>query len=395
MKTYCKKVDPSDVSTIEPFIYDALYSKLGRKDYSDFVSRYCDMRPKEIRKKKHEGIAHYPELEKAVRNIALDISLRIRQRSLDLEPIRFSVRTDGLSKKTRIIGIESVIQQIIEHVAVGCMTDLWKAKYEYHQYASIKGKGQLKGARAIQRWTEEGKTKYFVKLDVRKCFQSLSRETAMRWLERDIGKNGQMLWLVDSLLTMHGEGLVIGSLLSQFLCNYFMSYAYRYVMSLSKERRGKRINMVSCALFYMDDILLCSNDRRNLVMAVRKLIAYMKKSFGLDIKPEWHVKRHVDCGIDMMGYVIKYNGKLRIRPRVFIRARRAFVRSAEGDNSIKIQTRVASYYGFFKAARIMKLRTVHFIPKTGKRRTVNVRAMQKKSAILTGAEARREMECAA
>lgn len=395
MKTYCKRVDPSDVPTIEPFIYDALYSKLGRKDYSDFVSRYCNMAAKEIRKKKHAGIAHYPELDLAVQNIARDIALRIKQRSLDLEPIRFSERTDGLSKKTRIIGIESVMQQLMEHVAVGCMGELWTAKYEYHQYASIKGKGQLKGARTIQKWTNEGKTKYFVKLDVRKCFQSLNRETAMRWLRRDIRKNEKLLWFVDALLKMHVNGLVIGSLLSQFLCNYFMSYAYRFVMSLFKERRGRKINLVTCALFYMDDILLCGNDRRNLVMAVRKLIAFMQRSFRLEIKTDWHVKRHKDCGIDMMGYVVKHNGKIRIRPRVFIRARRAFVRSAEGDNSIKIQTRVSSYYGFFKAARIKKIKTIHIVPKTGKRRTVNIRAIQKKSAIMTSAEARRDLTCAA
>ena len=394
MKTYCKDVDPSDVKTIEPFVYDALTDKLKRKDYSTFAARYCELDAREIRKQARMGNRAHPEIVKAVHLVTLDISSRIRARELALDPVRYSRRTDGLSKKTRIIGVESVMQQLMEHVAVGCMKDLWQAKYEYHQYASIKDKGQLKGAKQIQKWTKSGKTKYFVKLDVRKCFQSLKRETCMRWLERDIGKNKLMLWFVNELLLMHGDGMIIGSLLSQFLCNYFMSYAYRYVMGLFKERRVKRMNLCTAALFYMDDILLCGKDRRNLVMAVRKLIRYMKANFGLELKENWNVRNHEHCGIDMMGYVVTAKGKIKIRPRVFIRARRAFLRSAAGDNRMKIQNRVSAYYGFFKAAGIRTLRKPR---ETGKEKcaAVSIRAIQKKASILTAQEARRELLCAA
>ena len=394
MKTYCKDVDPSDVKTIEPFVYDALTDKLKRKDYSTFAARYCELDAREIRKQARMGNRAHPEIVKAVHLVTLDISSRIRARELALDPVRYSRRTDGLSKKTRIIGVESVMHQLMEHVAVGCMKELWQAKYEYHQYASIKGKGQLCGAKAIQKWTKAGKTRYFVKLDVRKCFASLNRGTAMKWLQRDIGKNGLLLWYVDSLLLMHGDGLIIGSLLSQFLCNYFMSYGYRYVMSLCKERRGKRINFCSCALFYMDDIMLAGKDRRNLVMAVRKLAKYMKANFGLEIKENWNVRDHDHCGIDMMGFVITAKGKIKIRPRVFIRARRAFFRSAAGDDRQKIQYRVSAYYGFFKAAGIRTLRR----PKEngqGKRAAISIRAIQTKASILISQEARRDLLCAA
>ena len=394
MKTYCKGVDPSDVKTIEPFVYEALTDKLKRKDYSCFAARYCDLDAREIRKQARMGNRAHPKILKAVRLICLDISARIRSRDLQLDPIRYSTRTDGLSKKTRIIGVESVMQQLMEHVAVGCMKDLWQAKYEYHQYASIKGKGQLKGAKQIQKWTKSGKTKYFVKLDVRKCFASFKREMAMRWLSRDIGKNTLMLWFVNELLLMHGDGMVIGSLLSQFLCNYFMSYGYRYVMCLFKERRGKRVNLCSCALFYMDDIMLGGKDRRNLVMAVRKLIKYLKANFGIDVKENWNVRDHEHCGIDMMGYVVTAKGRIKIRRRVFIRARRAYFRSAAGDDRQKIQYRVSAYYGFFKAANIHQLRKQK---EQGQEKcaVVSVRVIQKKASTLIAQEARRELSCAA
>lgn len=391
MKTYFKHADPTDLQTIERFSYEAMSGKLMRKDYSEFVAGYCSISAKEIRKRARAGITWYPEMEQALHWIAMDISARIRARRLDLPPVRYSERHDGMCRKVRKIGLMSVMQQLMEHVAVGCMEELWAAKYEHHQYASIRGRGQLKGARQILSWTKRGKTKYFVKLDIRKCFQSIKRETAMRWLGRDIGKNALLLWFVDELLKMHGDGLIIGSLLSQFLCNYFMSYAYRYVMGLHKERRGKSVKLVSCALFYMDDILLTGPDRRNLVMAVRKLIRYMRDGFGLTIKATWNVRRHADAPIDMMGYVITAKGRLKIRRRVFLRARRCFRKVWRGDRTRLTLYRIGAYFGYFKAARIRRLRPA--------RRTdpacINILSTQQLAGTILGAQTRRDLRCAA
>ena len=391
MKTYCKHADPTDPQTIERYAYEAMTGKLKRKDYSEFVAGYCPLSDKEIRKRARAAVTWYPELEQALHWIALDIAGRIRARRLDLPPVRYSERHDGMCRKVRKIGLMSVMQQLMEHVAVGCMEELWATKYEYHQYASIRGRGQLKGARRIVKWTRSGKTAYFVKLDVRKCFQSITRETAMRWLRWDIGKNVLLLWFVDELLKMHGDGLIIGSLLSQYLCNYFMSYAYRYVMGLHKERRGKSFRLCYCALFYMDDILLGGVDRRNLVMAVRKLIRYMRDSFGLTIKDTWHVRRHEDAPIDMMGYTITAKGRLKIRRRVFLRARRAFRRAWSGDRTRLTMYRVGAYYGYFKAAKIHRLRPA--------RRTdpacIGIESTQRQAGIIIGTAMRRDLSCAA
>lgn len=391
MKTYCKRADPTDLQTIERYAYEAITGKLQRKDYSEFVAGYCSLSAKEIRKRARAAVSWYPELEQALHWIALEIAGRIRARRLDLPPVRYSERHDGMCRKVRKIGLMSVMQQLMEHVAVGCMEELWAAKYEYHQYASIRGRGQLKGARRILKWTRSGKTAYFVKLDVRKCFQSITRETAMRWLRRDIGKNTLLLWFTDELLKMHGDGLIIGSLLSQFLCNYYMSYAYRFVMGLHKTRRGKSVRLCSCALFYMDDILLGGADRRNLVMAVRRLIRYMLDSFGLTIKDTWHVRRHEDAPIDMMGYTITAKGRLKIRRRVFLRARRAFRRAWSGNHTRLTLYRVGAYFGYFKAARVRHLRPA--------RRTdpacINIYGTLQIAGTILGALLRRDLRCAA
>ena len=129
-------------------------------------------------------------------------------------------------------------------------------------------------------------------------------------------------------------------------------------------------------------------------MAARKLIRYLKAAFHLEVKPGWNIRRHSDCGIDMMGYVITAKGKIRIRPRVFIRARRAYMRAAAGDLRPKITRRVSAYYGFFKAAGIRRLRR----PRPAKGAAdqfVSVHAMQFMASMLTSKEDKEVLLCAA
>ena len=82
MKTYCKNVDPSDIKTIEKHVFDALSSKLKRKDYSEFAAGYCGLSGKEIRAQARAWIKWYPELESAVRRISLHLREDPRQGSL-------------------------------------------------------------------------------------------------------------------------------------------------------------------------------------------------------------------------------------------------------------------------------------------------------------------------
>ena len=126
-------------------------------------------------------------------------------------------------------------------------------------------------------------------------------------------------------------------------------------------------------------------------MAVRKLIRFVSENFGLSVKPGWNVRRHEDAGIDMMGYVVTVKGRLKIRRRVFIRARRSFRRAWSGDRRLITQYRVGAYYGYFKAAKIHRLRPA--------RRTdpvcIGIESTQRQAGILIGAAMRRDLSCAA
>ena len=391
MKTWCKKIDPTDAKFIEPFVITCVIDKLERRDYSKFVAGYSELSPKQIRKLAKDKANATIVLECELTCIAEDVADRIRNRSLDLQKPRITRRRDGMNGKMRDICIESIMHQVIEHVVVRCMDELWSKKLTYHQYASLKKKGQLAGAKTLQKWTKHHEAKYYAKGDVTHCFGSFRHDIIMKFLRRDIGKNKTLLWCVEELLKLHsdnGVGLLIGSLLSQFLSNYMLSYAYRYAESLCKYRRNNRIRLAPHVLFFMDDYIICGNNRRNLQMAMKKIERYMINTLGIRAKI-WNVENHDSRPIDMMGYVIRSNGKMKVRHRIYRRARRCAIRLWQNMKSLKLSRRFSAYFGYLKYARVRKIK------KTKSDLTLRVRSTIHLAAYNVRTYDRRILECCA
>ena len=227
---------------------------------------------------------------------------------------------------------------------------------------TIPGRGQVDGKRAIERFIRRKdphgtKSKYFVKMDVRHCYQNLTRRAVMRRLRRDVHKNPVLLWFVDALLSTFQHGFSIGSFLSQFLCNYMLSYAYHFateqLYKIRKRRTGRaaRVRLVGFVLFYMDDILFIGAAFKDVKKAARLFCAYLRDELGLEIKPIWHVKALAKEPIDIMGFVIRRD-RTTVRARIFVRARRQFLRAwayleTGGYITIKAARRIISYRGYF------------------------------------------------
>lgn len=148
--------------------------------------------------------------------------------------------------------------------------------------ASIKGRGPRKGNEKIYKWMRDKTLRYYGKFDVKKCFESISREKMMEFLSRYI-KNDPLLWLVDTLLKTFRKGLSIGSYLSQFLCNLYMSQLYHEISErmyhIRKRRAGgaERVNLVKHVLFYMDDIYITGTNAKLLNMAAKELYPMLPK----------------------------------------------------------------------------------------------------------------------
>lgn len=357
MKTCCKNVDISDADLIEKSIWKAISGKYGRNAYINFLAEYGTYDKKHLHRLYEDtkyGVISPEErketLKPNVKNIVAEIQSQFRNQELKFDPVRYEKRFDKGTQKWRTIGIECPLQQIIEHVCCFALDELWHRKICPHQYSSLDRRGQLKGAKQISRWVKRGLATYFVKLDIRKCFDNIRHDDIMRRLKRDIGKNFLLLWLASCLLNIHGnkkKGLIVGSWLSSLLCNYLLSYAYRYVSGLYTERRGKKIYLINRTLFFMDDILIIGSNKKNLKIAVNKLSAYLMKEYGLEIKPNYEIKEIAKEPVTMMGFTIFSDGKVKIRRKNFVKIRRAFIRTSSGKFGIEAARRCSAYNSYF------------------------------------------------
>jgi len=209
------------------------------------------------------------------------------------------------------------------------MEPMLKAKIGVFQCASLPGRGQSYGKKHIERWIRKDKVIYYVKGDVAQCFPSISIIKLKELLKRDVASD-VLLWLVYELLNMFKTGLSIGSFLSQYLCNYYLSYAYHYASEqLFKIRKTKRngnvrVRLINHVLFYMDDFLLIGSSKKDIRKAMRMLIKYFHDFLLLEIKPDWKICKLSDAEpIDMMGFVFRKD-RTTIRTRIFIKNRRFF-----------------------------------------------------------------------
>ena len=70
------------------------------------------------------------------------------------------------------------------------------------------------------------------KCDIKKYYPSVNKRILKRMLRRDI-KDNDILYVAFFLIDTYKGGLCIGSYLSQFLANYYLSYAYHYITEQS------------------------------------------------------------------------------------------------------------------------------------------------------------------
>lgn len=290
------------------------------------------------RKNTHRVVSEYGSPDRLITEIAREI----RRRELTLRPIRYyRHHGDGTSGKTRRIGVQSVKQQVLDYIAVAALEPLLTAKVGFYQVSSVAGKGQLFTARTVRRWSQAGG--YWVHLDVRQCYPSISHEVVTRILERHV-RSEDVLYVCQTLLGTYDRGLAIGSYWSLRMAQLVLSYGYHHVEDLHKVRRGIRRRMVSHQLWYMDDVLLMAPGKRDLRMAARSLERYLASEVGLHLKP-WKVCRVGDREpIDMAGYVVRPD-RTTVRSGIFLRARRS-VRRYHRRPTLAGARRVCAYWGW-------------------------------------------------
>ena len=362
MKTYCKKINILDYSFVSKCVYEFLKgdsvrdNKWTRSDFQHLMAEASKVSYSQVKSdvaiRDLETLRMYSD---NVANIVYEkiVNLIVFDKPLKLPKIEHFTLHDGLSGKTRDCCKMEPIHQISEYVGLQALQELFNAKIEPYQCASVRGRGQVYGKKAIEKWVRRDKesTKY-VQADIIGCFKHISVELVGKMLERDIGKNKNLIKYIKALLSSYKDNkLEIGTVLSASLCNYVLSYIYRYALTITYKRRDKSIRAIKHILFYMDDLFFCGNNKKELKKAIKEVEVYMLKNLDLELH-EWTVKDVNEEPIDMMGYIIGFK-RTTIRYRIFKRARRQFIRAINWLKhnaylSLLRARKIIAYFGYFK-----------------------------------------------
>jgi hypothetical protein len=215
--------------------------------------------------------------------------------------------------KLRTISTAPFEQRIMHHAVMNILEPVIERQLIFHSYACRKGKGTQTAV--LFAFNQCKKNSFFLKLDIRKYFDSIDHEILKFQLRRII-RDKKVIFLLDGIIdsyeTAQGKGVPIGNLTSQFFANMYLSCMDHYILE-------KLHPSAYCR--YMDDFVIWTNSKEKIKDIFLKINEYVNNNLGLTIKPP--VFGNSSSGLPFLGFLVKDKGvylmqksKRRVKERV-------------------------------------------------------------------------------
>ena len=200
--------------------------------------------------------------------------------------------------KLRVISTASIEQRIMHHAIIDPLIPVFERPMIYHSYACRAGKGTHAAVRYAF-----GQCKahaHFLKLDIRKYFDSINHDALAAQLHRLIKDTRVMVLLqgiIDSYQTAPGKGVPIGNLTSQYFANYYLSGLDHFILEQLRPAGFCR---------YMDDFVLWADTQAELKPMLAAIDNYTREKLRLTLKQPVFGSSAV--GLPFLGFLIKKEG---------------------------------------------------------------------------------------
>lgn len=260
---------------------------------------------------------------------------------------RFGTFTQFLIRdpKPRVITAPCLRERIIHHAIVNVFEPDFERWLITDTFACRKGKGRIAALLRTRRFA--GRFGTFLKLDVRKYFDSVPHDRLLGLLGRRF-KDGRLLDLFERIVRSFrgalGRGLPIGALTSQHFANFYLGHFDRFV---------KETLRVEGYVRYMDDMALWADDEGRLKAALRDGEGYLRDELGLALKPTPYLNRTAH-GMDFLGCrVFPHHMTLNRRSRVRFRRKMTALEGAylSGDiDEAQLQQRGTALTAFTRTS---------------------------------------------
>lgn len=196
--------------------------------------------------------------------------------------------------KERQICASAFREQVLHHALMNICHEYFERQQIADSYASRKGKGTYA---AIDRAkTHTRRYAFFLKLDVRKFFESIEHTVLKKQLH-GLFKDPSVLSIFDTIIDSYAahpnRGVPIGNLTSQYFANHYLCSLDHFI----KEDLG-----IKAYVRYMDDMILWHDDKTVLLKSYQKIKEYVQSELLCDLKPE--LLNYTSIGLPFLGYII-------------------------------------------------------------------------------------------
>jgi hypothetical protein len=218
-----------------------------------------------------------------------DMAARLRQDTFSVGKYYQFVIHDP---KERIITAPCFAERVLHHAILNVCEPHFERWLIGDTFACRRGKGR--GAALARAGQFARRFPFFLKMDIRKYFDSISHEELLKRLGTRF-KDRRLLALLERIVRTFrgalGRGLPIGSLTSQHFANFYLGWFDRFIKEKLRVRGYVR---------YMDDLALWGDSRDDLKQALAGAETFLRQQLHLELKAVPYLNR-TEHGMDFLG----------------------------------------------------------------------------------------------
>ncbi|HMQ59207.1 MAG TPA: RNA-directed DNA polymerase [Flavilitoribacter sp.] len=196
--------------------------------------------------------------------------------------------------KERQICASAFSEQVLHHALMNICHAHFEKYQIFDSYASRPGKGTHAALKKAAGFTRSNR--WFLKLDVRKFFDSIHHEALKNQLAR-MFKERKLLSIFDQIIDSYtaspSRGVPIGNLTSQYFANHYLAGLDHFI---KKNLRCKAY------VRYMDDMVLWHENKDWLKSARHEIETYVETQLRCALKPV--LLNNTKRGLPFLGYLI-------------------------------------------------------------------------------------------
>lgn len=293
----------------------------------------------------------------------------------------------------RLIMWQAFIHRVVQWAVYQIINPEFVRSYIEDSYACIKDRGSDAAAQRLFYFMQQagraeksagrdadGRLRrrfYLEKLDTSKYFYRIDHQVSLDLVGRKCGYDPWLMWLMDLFVNAPGEkfgfppgkgvgdvspeemledkGLAVGSLLNQMLAN---------VNQNEVDHFAKRTLRIHYYVRYMDDIVILSDSKEQLVEWRRRIEEFMADRLKLELNPKKSFIQPISQGINFCQYRV-FPDHIRLKKSTALRMKRRLKKIqqlyADGEITLeRAQMTVNSYLGLMSHCDSYQLRKAIF-----------------------------------